>query len=302
MQRFAERIEQIVGDRDHGSRWLVREAIIVLREMASTPSIPSAELLKAGRRLALARPAMAALSGAVSRILDTKEDSALPSSAEIAQRASNLLAEYDTATEQIANAAQAALYGHVMTCSLSHTLVEVFTACRHRIERVYVLEGRPRYEGRTMAQALAQAGIAVTLLTDAQAAIFLPQCQCVAVGADSILEDGTVLNKAGTALLAWAAQGYSVPLYALAETLKISPRHWSNDQAHVAWLEEKEASEVWEQAPVGIQVRNFYFDATPAHLIRDWFTEKGALSQQDIARLACTVQAAMRHLSLDTEQ
>jgi translation initiation factor 2B subunit (eIF-2B alpha/beta/delta family) len=219
---------------------------------------------------------------------------------EIAQRASTLLEAYDSAPMRIANAVQGVLYGQIMTCSLSHTLIEVFVACRPRIERVYVLEGRPRYEGRTMAQELARAAIAVTVLTDAQAAIFLPQCQCVAVGADSILEDGSVLNKAGTALLAWAAQGYGVPLYVLAETLKISPRRWSDDPIrfaeHQEWLEEKEASEVWAQAPTGIQVRNFYFDATPAYLIRGWFTEQGELTAREIVQQAQVVQTAINRL------
>ncbi|GHO43475.1 translation initiation factor eIF-2B [Ktedonospora formicarum] len=297
MQTFGKRIEQIVGDRDHGSRWLVREAILLVREMASGPSITAPDLRDAGRKIASARPAMSALASAMSRILDTEEPS------EVARRASGFLAEYDTATKRIAEAARERLSGQVMTCSLSHTLVEVLTACRQGIERVYVLEGRPRYEGRTMAQELTEAGIPVTFLTDAQAALFLPFCQCVALGADSILADGAVINKAGSALLGWAAQGYRVPLYVLAETLKISPRRWDTNPAHFKefqnWLEEKDADEVWSQPPAGVEVRNFYFDVTPAHLIGAWITERGVLTQSSIADLASEVQRAIQRLFLD---
>jgi len=113
----------------------------------------------------------------------------------------------------------------LMTHSLSGTVLEVLITCSRQIERINVLEGRPRYEGRDMARALAKHDMAVTLITDAQADIFLAPCRAVVVGADSVLANGDVLNKAGTALLAWAAHGHKVPFYVLCETLKIAPRH-----------------------------------------------------------------------------
>ncbi|GHO52659.1 translation initiation factor eIF-2B [Ktedonobacter robiniae] len=303
MQQFFERAEQIVRDRDHGSRWLVREAVLLLRSLAmeqsANPQQQVETLFAVGRRLACARPAMSALPSAVSRVLCSTHGPETDV-AVIAQKATDFLEAYDAAIKQIVEHARPVLHGNVLTCSLSHTLVEALEACRERVEQVYVLEGRPRYEGRTMAQQLALANIQVTLLTDAQAAIFLPQCQCVVVGADSLLADGTVLNKAGTALLAWAAQGYQVPLYVLCETLKISSRRWSDDLAQFAesahLLEEKEASEVWDQPPIGVTVRNYYFDATPAKLVRAWLTERGSLTVPEIASIAHETQHAIHML------
>src|SRR5258706_84271 len=155
-----------------------------------------------------------------------------------------------------------------------------------QIERIVVLEGRPRYEGRDMAKALSEHGAAVTLITDAQADIFLPQCQAVVVGADSVLANGDVLNKAGTALLAWAAQGHRIPFYVLCETLKISPHGWSGD---LSQLEEKEASEVLDQPIPGVTVRNFYFDRTPASLVTMVITEHGMLSKEKIGEIASSL-------------
>lgn len=304
MQQFFARAEQIVGDRDHGSRWLVREAVLLLRQLAMEEAADYQKqmetLFAVGRRLAFARPAMSALPSAVSRVLCSTHGPETDI-AVIAQKATGFLEAYDAAIGRIVEHVRPALYGNVLTCSLSHTLVGALEACRERIEQVYVLEGRPRFEGRTMAQQLARANIRVTLLSDAQAAIFLPQCQGVVVGADSILADGTVLNKAGTALLAWAAQGYQVPLYVLCETLKISSRRWSNDPVQFAerahWLEEKKASEVWDQPPTGVTVRNYYFDATPASLVRAWFTERGSLTVPEIASIAQETQRAIHMLA-----
>ncbi len=174
-----------------------------------------------------------------------------------------------------------------MTLSISGTVLDVLRACAATIERVIVLESRPRYEGRETAAALAKRGIAVTLITDAQADIFLPFSQAVVVGADSVLADGGVLNKAGTALLAWAACGHNVPFYVLCETLKISPKHWTGD---LSKLEEKEAEEVLEQPLVGVSVRNFYFDYTPPQLVTGVITERGILGRQQIEQIASTLK------------
>jgi translation initiation factor 2B subunit (eIF-2B alpha/beta/delta family) len=152
-----------------------------------------------------------------------------------------------------------------------------------------------------MAQELQKCGLTVTVITDAQADIFLPQCQAVVVGADSILASGDVLNKAGTALLGWAARGHNIPFYVLCETLKISPRRWSDDPAfqkeNLSMLEEKEGQEVWDQAASGVTMRNFYFDRTPVALVSAWVTERGVLDQSVITAIAAKVEEDEQHLA-----
>jgi ribose 1,5-bisphosphate isomerase len=206
---------------------------------------------------------------------------------------------YASATAYITEHARSLLRGHVMTCSISGTVLDVLLALREQIEHVTVLEGRPRYEGRETARLLSQQGIAVTLATDAQADIFLPQCQSVVVGADSILINGDVLNKAGTALLAWSAYGHRIPFYVLCETLKIAPHRWVNhdparQKENFSLLEEKEAHEVWEPDVPGITVRNFYFDRTPYRLVTHILTERGIVDRRAIREIAVETRANER--------
>ncbi len=281
-----QRIEQVRNDREHGSRWLVRETMLILHDLATT-SFPSQEeqmhtLYQAGRTLAQTRPAMAALSTAVSAILAVEGD---PQA--IAQAAQQQLENYEQATAQIAQQSRPLLKGRLLTCSISGTVLDVLLACRQLLQEVITLEGRPRYEGRTMAQSLSEQGIAVTLITDAQADIFLPDCTAVVVGADSVLANGDVLNKAGTALLAWAARGHNIPFYVLCETLKISDQDWTGD---LRLLEENEPEEVLAQPPGGVKVRNFYFDRTPQHLVTGLITERGILHTADISAIAAEVR------------
>ncbi len=286
MDEIEQRIEQVRNDREHGSRWLVRETIALLRDMAMDESIAPEKRLRelhlAGVELAQARPAMAAIAGSVSRILNA------PGGLQgIAREASDLLAAYDAAPERIAGFASSLLQGTLMTLSISGTVLNVLQTCAGNIERVIVLESRPRYEGRETAAELAKHGIAVTLITDAQADIFLPFSQAVVVGADSVLADGGVLNKAGTALLAWAAHGHGVPFYVLCETLKISAQHWKDD---LSQLEEKEAEEVLAEPIAGVSARNFYFDYTPPQLVTGVLTERGILDRQHIQQIASTLK------------
>jgi translation initiation factor 2B subunit (eIF-2B alpha/beta/delta family) len=294
------RIAQVRDDREHGSRWLVREALLILRDLARTKMASSDEhmrqLFVVARELAGSRPAMAALSSAVSHVLNVTGG---PEA--VAHEADRLLEEYEKAPARIASYAEHYLQGCLMTCSVSGTVLDVLAACRSQIGHIIALEGRPRYEGRVMAQELQQHGFVVTVITDAQADIFLPQCRAVVVGADSVLANGDVLNKAGTALLGWAARGHQIPFYVLCETLKISPRRWIPDpaqwQENLHMLEEKEGSEVWDQAPPGITVRNFYFDRTPAALVSAWITEGGVLDRAMIADVAAQVEKDEQHLA-----
>lgn len=302
METIEQRIQQVREDREHGSRWLVKQAIQILHDMAQDAQIPSDDRLRclstAAYQLAQARPAMGAIASAVGTIISVHEKG--PEA--VAQAAQQLLTDYETSISHITEHAKPYLTGHLITCSISGTVLEVLLALKGQIEQITVLEGRPRYEGRAMAQALYAQGIPVTIITDAQADIFLPQCQSVVVGADSMLVNGDILNKAGTALLAWAAHGHTVPFYVLSETLKISAHRWyEHDPArlasNLALLEEKEGTEVFDAATTGIKVRNFYFDHTPYRLATHIITEKGILNRRGIRDIAVTTRANERLLT-----
>ncbi len=294
MEGIEQRIALVREDREHGSRWLVREAITILYDIATSTTHSQGERLRilrrAGTELARARPAMFALAGAVIRILGLSQNLD-----EIALTAEQLLHAYDTAIERITGHVRPLLGGTLMTHSLSGTVLEALIACASTIEHVIVLEGRPRYEGREVALALHTAGIATTLITDAQADIFLPRCRSVIVGADSVLANGDILNKAGTALLAWAARGHGLPLYVLCETLKIATYTWTGD---LTQLEEKEAGEVWEHPISGIAIHNFYFDHTPARLVTKLITEQGVLSKHDLQQTAADLRRMSKRARL----
>lgn len=294
METIERRIEMIRADREHGSRWLVGQAIALLYDLANETQGSTGEKMErlraAARAIAAARPAMAAPASAAARIMKAAGEG--PSA--VADEARIVREQYEHAVEDISSAARPLLTGTLLTHSLSGTVSDVLTACASQIERVVVLEGRPRYEGCDTARMLARNDIPVTLITDAQADIFLPRCRAVVVGADTVLADGAIINKAGTSLLAWAARGRHIPFYVLCETLKISPRTW---MGNLAALEEKEPEEVLEEPIAGVTVRNFYFDCTPARLVTGVITEEGILRREDIKRRAVELNVLMHSLT-----
>ena len=91
------------------------------------------------------------------------------------------------------------------------------------------------------------------------------------VGADTMLADGSTINKAGTSLLAMAAHAEKVPFYVCCESFKLC------QQEEPPALEEMSPAELGTTQWPGVSVSNIYFDITPAHLITSWCTERGAL-------------------------
>jgi translation initiation factor 2B subunit (eIF-2B alpha/beta/delta family) len=158
----------------------------------------------------------------------------------------------------------------VMTYSYSSTVIELLSRLRPR--RAIVSEARPLGEGLRHARALRSAGLAVTLITEAQMALFVHEADAVIVGADTVLPNGDLVNKIGTRLLALAAKSAQIPFYSVTETLKVAAP--SEPQPFAP--EEGPASEI--SSARWLEVRNVYLEATPRKLLTGYTTENGVLT------------------------
>jgi translation initiation factor 2B subunit (eIF-2B alpha/beta/delta family) len=185
---------------------------------------------------------------------------------------------------------------------------------------VLVGESRPAAEGVGVAEALADAGLEVTLTTDAALPALVrdgvpasdadrhadpghPPSEpgrdergrapedgapdgadarrpvtAVLVGADAVLADGSVVNKAGTLAVALAAARAGVPVYAVAATDKVRP----DERAPVEY--DDPASVYDGSAPVRVVAPTF--DRTPADLLAGVVTESGVLDAAAVRRVA----------------
>lgn len=163
-------------------------------------------------------------------------------------------------------------------CNSSAALGTIIEAHRQgkRI-KVYATESRPWRQGILTVNALADAGVDVTLIIDSAVRAVMKKVDKVFVGADTITSQGALINKVGTSQLALAAHEARVQLYVCAETYKFSPMTLFGD---TVTIEERDVSEVVRPGEVrdSVKILNPVFDSTPAAYIDAIITELGMMS------------------------
>ncbi len=228
---FEAEVRRLAEDRTSGALELAIAAIDVM-ERAEALSLEEAEAL--ARSLAATQPAMAAVRNAAYFCLEALRDA---SRAGAPYRAAVRLFRHYVETSrpragrQLAKVVQGQV--SVVTLSYSSTFLAAMELLhgRHQLRSVTVLESLPGGEGRRTAASLEELGITAETVLDAAFAEVAGTCDLAVFGADTVLRDGGVINKVGTATLARAALFAGKRAYALAETIKLDH---TRDTADVA--------------------------------------------------------------------
>ncbi len=155
-----------------------------------------------------------------------------------------------------------------ITISNSRTLQFVFqslVALGHKFE-VTVCESRPKNEGVILAEFLAESGIRVNLITEAQIGSYIQKCDSVLIGADKILSNGSVINKTGSLTLAICAKYFNIPLYVVADSSKYSPSNLFSPPVN-------SATEIYSGKSNLLNIVNNYFENINAMYITNIFTD-----------------------------
>jgi ribose 1,5-bisphosphate isomerase len=273
-------LDEITADRERGASELARRCLALLAQHARRAPAADADALHAAARayahaLQGARPSMIPIQNLLERWLASLD--AMPRNLEGARsylesQAHLLIERSRRAVTQAAEHAVALLAPEstLITHSLSSTIREVFRLAAPKGVRAIVTESRPRCEGRALAEHLSTLGVATEYLTDAQMGAFVGQADLAIVGADTVLYDGSAVNKAGTRLLALAARDVGVPFYVCYESPKLC-----RALPHEVPLEEMAPAELGAPGLAHVTPRNVYFEVTPARLITGWITEHG---------------------------
>jgi translation initiation factor 2B subunit (eIF-2B alpha/beta/delta family) len=279
--QFREALKELTEDHVHGASELARMALQYAADSALHGDCKDVESLKSllasrAEELAGQRPSMAPLANLLNQwqqriaVLDTDrlEDArwrAAEWAMELSQQSRNALHE---------SAAHArALIGEsktIITHSLSSTVLEVFHQLKESGVRAIITESRPLYVGHRLAEKLSGWAIPTTMITDAQMGLFVRRADFALVGADSLLADGSVINYAGTYLLALAAHDQGVPFYVCCESFKSRSPDMGEPE-----LEKMSAAELGAPDYEHVTGVNIYFDITPAWLVTGWITERG---------------------------
>lgn len=228
-------------------------------------------LQEAIETLRVVRPSMTPPANLMQDLRDALDEAA--DRKRFLESAERLIAKSQRAEEELVRkiAEGIAAGTHVMTISYSSTVARALRAASSRLERVFICEGRPLCEGRQLAAELDEAGIAVTVLTDAQMHLLMPKVDLVLLGADAVMPKRGVVNKVGSALLALTARQFDKPVIVAAESLK----RVRGDQNETPPFESGARKEVWPDAPDGIGISNVYFELVPWESIAQCIDEEG---------------------------
>ena len=155
--------------------------------------------------------------------------------------------------------------GHVLTHSYSSTVrraLELAVKSKRKLT-VYVIESSPGLEGKQLAKDLIDIGVPVKLIADSAMNSIISDIDMVIVGADSVLANGSVINKIGTSKIANAAKEEEIPFFAVCESTKFSAADFLGEQ---------------------IQIAETLFDLTPAEYVSKVVTESGPIEPGEVER------------------
>ncbi len=167
----------------------------------------------------------------------------------------------------------------LMLISYSSTIVNLLKKLENFDLELYVLESRPLYEGRKTAKTLSKY-FKTHLIIDAAIGMFIDQIDLVLIGVDSILKDGSIINKIGTYPLAMLANTRNKKVFAVCDSFKYNLR---NHFGESILIEQKPSEEIYKDINKNdfLDVQNYYFDITPPNYITNIISNLGILRVQD---------------------
>ena len=319
-ERVRPTVDAVIEDREHGSTTLSLRALAVLRDEAAIAAERDADgrddLAATARTLRDARPSMPVIANRVNRAMAAAVERVTPEAPErvtpeapervtpeapervtpraVERAAADGIDRALVADDEAAAHAAERIPERVATLSRSGTVAAALAGADPAF--VLVAESRPGREGIDTAEGVAAGtDAAVTVTTDAAFAGLVADRDvgAVLVGADAVLPDGTVINKAGTHGAAAVAAAAGADCYVVAASDKIRPRKTAagtdgpggGDAAFDP--EARDPADVYSgDADADVDVANPTFEATPGALIDAIITESGPIDADDVREIA----------------
>lgn len=277
---FNQLLESLQNNRQSGATELALITLSAFKNHLET--LPAQSLIELDtfiNQLSQARPSMVVLANSLQRWRHRLELAEPYSKPGYLNTLSHIYQQLADASDQVAEHA-ASLIKPGMTI-LTHSRSSQVTALfEHLLEQhinvnVVVTISEPGKEGLLVASQLSRFGIPVTVITDAEMGLTMPDIDLNISGCDSWLTDHHFVNKTGTLLQALAAQHYGKPFWVLADSYKTH-----STTSHDIILEGMSADEL--QLPEGTHIsgKNTYFETIPTRLITGRINEHGLETMQ----------------------
>ncbi|MFW9936465.1 MAG: translation initiation factor eIF-2B [Candidatus Thorarchaeota archaeon] len=273
-------------DKNSGANELIDKAIRIVESELNFIKDPNQDIkslmIKLFREIIDSRPSMAPLINTVGAIVT---DLSSYSKNEILKRIRNFYQLREKINLNLEKSFRnflskySTLRPKIMLISYSSTIINLLKKNEHQNFILYVLESRPLFEGRVVAENLSSS-FETHLIIDAAMGKFIEEIDFVLIGIDSILKDGSIVNKVGTYPLACVAHENKKNVYAIGDSFKYNLKSHFN---HQILIENKPFTEVYDKKIKNklLDIYNYYFDITPPQYISKIISDLGVLTTQE---------------------
>ena len=180
----------------------------------------------------------------------------------------------------------------ILTYAKSSTVQQVLVEAYRKGKqfKVIVVDSRPLFEGKNLAQALADLGLDVQYSLTHGINHVIKDATKVFLGAHAMMSDGRLFSRVGTALVAMTAKEANVPVIVCCESVKYTERVALDSFVHneiappeelIINSEKSSALSKWLEVP-NLQLLNLMYDLTPAEYITMVIDESGYLPPSSV--------------------
>jgi len=238
MDRQEMRARQLALDRKHGASFLLRQALLILKDEATELPCDNRlnfleELAAIAQRLQQARPAMAAIRNGLQLFIDgleeLKAENRLNEPVEaVSGLVDSIIESLDANYHRtVMNGAQLIKSGEqIISCSFSATVASALIQARAEQKPFSVIIVESLWHdlnyGEMMASTLETGGVDCKLIPVDRLYDYVNDSSLGLIGADSVLADGSVINGYPSLQLARACFAKRIPFYCLCESHKIA--------------------------------------------------------------------------------
>ena len=285
-QKIQNMLLDLEKDNISGASELIDQALVIIRTQLDLIEHPTRDIkeviLNLSRKIIESRPSMAPLINTIGYIIHGLEKF----TKDIIERR---VKEYGLERENRIKALELA-FGtflssnqkkslRIILISYSSTIINLLLKNTEFNIEIYVLESRPLLEGHKVAEILSS-HFKTHLIIDAAMGSFIDKIDVVLIGVDSILKDGSIINKIGTFPLALLASTRKVDVYAVCDSYKYNLK---NHYGYNILIEEKPIIEIYDKEITNkfLEVHNYYFDITPPKYISGIISDLGILSIEE---------------------
>jgi len=276
-------INDIKNDKTSGASELIKIVIEIFKDLLNSIKDPNKNLketiIEISKELIGVRPSMATLINTIGYLMHDIDVYNIPA---LNDRIESFHDERVKREEALSLTFQSFLETYdrrklsIMLISYSSTITKLLKKIKGIDFSFYILESRPLLEGRRTANLLSS-DFEINLISDSAMGKFVNEVDLILIGIDSILKDGSIINKIGSYPLTCIGKANDKDVYAVGDSFKYNVKsHYGQEII----IESKPIYEIYSDKIKNelFNVHNYYFDITPPQYLNGIISDLGILS------------------------